>query len=84
MPQIRVRAIGTDGIAVPGAHLSVPWASVPFPEVAYLAGDDGAATLNLRTGEYRLRADAPDGRSGEASVAVADMPAGVDIRVEEA
>ena len=82
MPRVTLRVVDRQGVAVAGAHVSVPWASAPFPETAYIADGDGALTLDLGAGEYRLRADAPDGGSGEAALAVHDEEAALEICVE--
>lgn len=63
-----LRVVDAAGRPVAGARLALLRASVPFPEVALVADDDGRATLFLPEGVFAFRAHAPDGRTGEAEV----------------
>ncbi len=56
------------GRAVPGATVAVVRSSVPFPEIALLADDDGVVDLRLPPGTFTFRAHGPAGRSGEVTV----------------
>lgn len=82
MQSVRVRVVGKDGSAVPGAHVSIPWASEPSPEVTYLATSDGSLTFALAPGRYRLRADAADGRTGETIIEIPSPRSGNVILLE--
>ncbi len=82
MPRTTIRIIGKEGVPVSGAHVSVLWSSVPVPEFSYLSDADGVMTLDLQPGDYCFRADAPDGRSGEARVAIPETVV-VNIFMEE-
>ena len=64
----RLRIIDEENRPVRGAQVSVVRSSVPFPEVAIIADDDGIVHLDLPRGEFTFRAYASGGRQGEASV----------------
>lgn len=64
----RGRVVDSSGHPVPGATVSVVWSTVPVPEMALVTDVNGVVRLNLPPGRFRLRAHAPDGKSGEAEV----------------
>lgn len=85
MPFVRVRVVDGDGAAASGAHLAVPWASVPFPEMTYIADEAGVLTLDLEQGEYLLRAETMAGAAGEERLVVSDDEERVvEVRVQAA
>lgn len=64
----RIRIVDETGRAVPGATVAVVRSSVPFPEIALLADDDGVVELRLPPGTFTFRAHGPAGQSGEVTV----------------
>jgi protocatechuate 3,4-dioxygenase beta subunit len=64
----RLRILDEAGRPVAGATVAVVRASVPFPEIALVADDDGVVAIRLPPGTFTFRAHGPDGRSGEATV----------------
>ena len=64
----RLKVVDDGGRPVPGATVAVVTASVPFPEIALLAGDDGIVEVRLPEGSFTFRAHGPDGRSGQVTL----------------
>lgn len=64
----RLRIVDEAGKPVAGATVAVVRSSVPFPEIALLADDDGVVDLRLPPGTFTFRAYGPAGQSGEATV----------------
>ncbi|MGH8698564.1 MAG: hypothetical protein ACREVS_18910 [Burkholderiales bacterium] len=64
----RLRIVDEAGQPVAGAAVAVVRSSVPFPEIALLAGDDGVVEIRLPPGTFTFRAHGPAGRSGEVTV----------------
>jgi hypothetical protein len=64
----RIRIADDAGRPVPGATVAVVRSSVPFPEIALLADDDGVVNLRLPPGTFTFRAHGPAGQSGEVTV----------------
>ncbi len=64
----RLRIVDEAGKPVAGATVAVVRSSVPFPEIALLADDDGVVDLRLPPGTFTFRAYGPTGQSGEATV----------------
>lgn len=59
-----------------GTRLAVEAAAEPTPELAYITGPDGAASIGLPPGEVRLRVFLPDGTSRATRLRVGDEPGG--------
>jgi len=64
----RLRIVDEVGKPVAGATVAVVRSSVPFPEIALLADDDGVVDLRLPPGTFTFRAHGPAGQSGEVTV----------------
>lgn len=68
---VRGYVLTTRGRPVAEASVVVASGPGPFPDIAAVSDDDGSFVLDGFTpGTYILRAFAPDGGSGEGSVAV--------------
>jgi hypothetical protein len=63
-----LRIVDEAGNRVAGATVAVVRSSVPFPEIALLADDDGVVDLRLPPGTFTFRAYGPAGQSGEVTV----------------
>jgi hypothetical protein len=78
----RFRIVEADSRPIAAAMLSVVRSSVPFPEIALLSDDQGVVEICLPPGQFTLRAQSPDGRTGEVTMS---SPAGssgvVDVEV---
>jgi hypothetical protein len=72
----RLRIVDDAGRPVPGATVAVVRSSVPFPEIALLAGDDGIVEVRLPDGSFTFRAHGPGGRSGQVTLS---SPAGGEV-----
>ena len=59
--------VDADGGPVPDATVAIVAGSVPTPEIALLADDEGRFSLRLPPGVFTLRAHGPPG-AGEAEV----------------
>jgi uncharacterized GH25 family protein len=64
----RLRIVDEAGKPVAGATVAVVRSSVPFPEIALLADDDGVVEIRLPSGTFTFRAHGPAGQSGEVTV----------------
>lgn len=64
----RLRIVDDAGRPVPGATVAVVRSTVPFPEIALLAGDDGSVEVRLPEGSFTFRAHGPGGRSGQVTL----------------
>lgn len=63
------RIVDENGRPAGGASLAVTRSTVPFPEIALLADDDGRLELRLPDGDFTFAAHDSAGRSGEVTVA---------------
>lgn len=63
-----LRIVDEAGNRVAGATVAVVRSSVPFPEIALLADDDGVVEVRLPPGSFTFRAHGPAGQSGEVTV----------------
>jgi hypothetical protein len=64
----RLRIVDGAGQPVAGATVAVVRSSVPFPEIALLADDDGRVEIRLPPGTFTFRAHGPAGDSGDVTV----------------
>jgi hypothetical protein len=64
----RGRVIDADGRPVVGAFVSVTWGTAPTPDIARKTTEDGVFQVGLPPGKFRIRATAPESRSGEVEV----------------
>ena len=64
----RLRIVDEAGKPAAGATVAVVRSSVPFPEIALLADDDGVVNLRLPRGTFTFRAHGPGGQTGEVTV----------------
>jgi len=55
------------GEPVPGATIAIVESSVPMPEIALLADENGRFVLRLPPGRFVLRAHGPGGTIGETA-----------------
>jgi hypothetical protein len=69
-PELPGRVVDRDAQPVPGALLVIVESTVPMPEIAIQSDEDGRFALRLPEGGFTLRGHSPDGRVGEATVAV--------------
>jgi hypothetical protein len=74
------RVLDAEGRPVPGALVTVVSGTVPVPEIALIADNEGRVRLRLADGHYRLRAISPTGQSGEGEVSGADTNFVITIR----
>ena len=65
---VSLRIVNSAGEPVPGATLSVVRGSVPFPEIALRANQDGVVRLRLPEGSFVFRAHDAAGQAGEVAV----------------
>jgi hypothetical protein len=72
------RVVDQDSQPVAGALVVIVESTVPMPEIAIQCDDAGRFTLRLPVGRFTLRAHAPDGRAGEATV---ETPAASEIEI---
>jgi hypothetical protein len=70
------RVVHSDGQPVPGALVSIVESTVPMPEIAMKADEDGRFALRLPPGRFRLRAH---GQDGTGDVEVEGAPAEDEI-----
>lgn len=68
---LRGVVVDVAGEPVAGAHVVVMEASMPLPEIALVADEQGAFAINLPEGTFRLRAEAA-GCAGEVEVTLPD------------
>ena len=61
------------GAPVPEASIVFVASSVPMPEIALLADEDGRFTVRLPAGRFTLRAYGPEGATGDV-----DLESGTD------
>ncbi|HET8541011.1 MAG TPA: hypothetical protein VFL83_14150 [Anaeromyxobacter sp.] len=64
-----LRIVDENGRPAGGASLAVARSSVPFPEIALIADDDGRIELRLPDGDFTFEARDAAGRSGTVTVA---------------
>lgn len=64
----RGQVIDAGGRPVVGAFVSVTWGTAPTPEIARKTTEDGVFQVGLPPGRFRIRATAPDSRSGDVEV----------------
>jgi hypothetical protein len=64
--------VDASGDPVPEATIVIVESSVPMPEIALLADENGRFVVRLPPGHFRLRAHDPAGEAGEVELEIGE------------